>query len=162
MAKFILFTGPVRSGKSTALLRWIENGSDCKGFICPDVDGKRMLYSITDQITNPFEVDAGGPEKIIQIGRFSFLQSTFTLARKILQEGCVLQAGTFIIDEVGWMELKGEGFEPELSKFIDAVRHHSQNLNVFMVVRESLIDEVIEHYHLSEVDVIDVRTTSLP
>jgi len=54
-----------------------------------------------------------------------------------------------VIDEIGPLELRGEGLEPAVSAVLAAESAAGALVaNLVLVVREGLVDRVIEHYHL--------------
>ena len=142
---FIL-SAPVQSGKTTALATWTQQYSGkVNGFLTPDVHGLRVVQNLCNGEIFPFERITPEPGDI-QIGRFTFAKSGFDTMRRILNENCTLSATPFIMDEIGKLELKNEGLEPALSRFLHF--HKESGTPILLVVRDYLLTEVIQKYHL--------------
>jgi nucleoside-triphosphatase len=145
-----ILSGPVRSGKTTSLMKWLEGRDDAGGILTPDVEGVRFLYDVARRERHPFEL-AGEPmpgEPVVEIGRFRFYQSAFEQARRILLRDLEAAPAWLIIDEIGKLELKGEGLEPAAGLLISRYRDGNVTGKLLLVVRDYLLEEVREHYQL--------------
>lgn len=148
MAQFIIVTGAIQSGKTTALQQWLLN-KDARGILSPVVDGLRKLYAIREEIYIPFQAPDSSPESI-SVGRFHFYTKAFDQATEILLKET--KSVWCIIDEVGPLELQGKGFFPALEKLLK-----NPSINLLLVVRNSLLEEVQEKFNLHYARVITVR-----
>ena len=149
----IIFSRPIRTGKTTELFQYIKNTKKVGGFLTPDVDRKRMLYDIALDKYNPFETDIIDKETTIQIGKFSFLQSTFEIGKEIITRSN--KQNTFIIDEVGKLEIEMNiGFEPAVKNIIDQYKTKNFQGNLLVVIRDTLLERAINKYRLDGVKVI--------
>jgi nucleoside-triphosphatase THEP1 len=54
-----------------------------------------------------------------------------------------------IIDEIGPIELRGEGLEPQVSQILKEYPRTRKN-RLILVIRDQLLEKVLEHYNLSE------------
>ncbi len=150
----IIFSRPVRSCKTTVLFQHIKNTNKVGGFLTPDVDGSRMMYDIGEDKYYPFQKDATDVATTIQIGRFSFLNTTFQKGREIISH-CSNQ-NLFVIDEVGKLEIENDaGFEPMISKVIDQFKNNEISGNLLLVIRDTLLEKAINKYGLNGVKIID-------
>ena len=52
-----------------------------------------------------------------------------------------------VIDEIGPLELRGGGLEPMVGKILNEYKR-TKNNRLIIVVRENLLEKVIEHYKL--------------
>jgi nucleoside-triphosphatase THEP1 len=154
MAKVYILTGPVQSGKTTELLEWANERLDICGFLMPDIDGRRHYYQIEKQLSIPFETDADTVDEIIKIGRFTFYLDTFAVAKSWLTHAHLMGKNWIIIDEIGKLELNNQGFEPELSIFLQNMKQISDDKSLIIVVREGLLDQVVRHYNLEDAIII--------
>jgi nucleoside-triphosphatase THEP1 len=161
MPDITIITGPVSSGKTTLLKRFVEKTSDCAGFLCPDKEGRRGLYAIARDTWYPFEVGEDSFQETIQVGRFLFLPDSFALMQRLLEEGLETGAETILVDEVGWIELQGRGLEPGLSAFLSTLKRKNHPINVFLVVREQLVEKVIAHYGLHDATILSRESFAL-
>ncbi|HEX8386336.1 MAG TPA: nucleoside-triphosphatase, partial [Rubricoccaceae bacterium] len=135
-----VYTGPVRSGKTTALRARFGADPAAAGLLAPDVDGRRHLLSLASGETRPLEADA--PADPVAVGRFTFDGAVFAWARAELATACRAAPATLIVDEVGPLELDGRGLEPA----VGAAVRLAASTRVVLVVREGLLDRVLDHY----------------
>ena len=150
----LIFSRPVQSGKTTALFQHIKNMNNVVGFLTPDVDGKRMFFDITKNKYHPFETNETDPLLAQQIGRFFFLQSTFETGKNIINK--YNNQTFFIIDEVGKLEVEMDrGFEPAIKNLILNFKSKNYKGILLLVIRDTLIEKVIEKYDLQNVKVIN-------
>jgi nucleoside-triphosphatase THEP1 len=156
MNRIIVFTGPVQSGKTTFLRRLFEDRKDVAGFLCPDVNGLRCFFDLKSKELLEFEVpQAGDGLSVIHIGKFAFRSDTFANAKRMISQASDISSSFFIIDEIGKLELKGLGLEPELNIML-----HDRNPNIttlILVVRDYLLDDVINRYSLQNAVVIHIE-----
>lgn len=154
MAKVYILTGSVQSGKTTKLLEWAKGRLDICGFLMPDIDGRRHYYQIEKQLAIPFETNDDTVDEIVKIGRFTFYQDTFDVAKNWLNHANLMGENWIIIDEIGKLELNNEGFEPEFSIFLQNLKRISHDKSLIIVVREGLLDQVVRHYNLEDAIII--------
>ena len=69
-----ILSRPVRTGKTSELQAFIKLQDSVAGFLTPDIDGKRMLYDIAEDIFYPFESDENEQSPVLKVGRFCFLR----------------------------------------------------------------------------------------
>jgi nucleoside-triphosphatase THEP1 len=99
-----------------------------------------------------FEMEATGNEKEkLFVGHFAFSKAHFDKAIQIIRDARD-KSGWLIIDEIGPMELRGEGFR-EVVKEVIASENEMQK--IVLVVREELVDNVKESFHIQNAVVID-------
>jgi len=125
---FIL-SGPVQSGKTTALIAWAEKRNDVYGILTPVVNGKRMFMDVFTKVQ--FDMEAMGEEEPLAVGRFSFSQKNFDKAIRIIRTA-LQHDGWLIIDEVGPLELRGLGFHDILKEVLA-----QRTAKLLLVVREN-------------------------
>lgn len=147
--KFKILTGKIHSGKTTKLFNYINTLNSVDGILAPIVNERRMLYHISSKTMKEFEV-SDQRENIINVGKYFFLEKSFDWANDILIESYLKNPNWLIIDEIGKLELTKKGLNKSFSFIIE----DKLNLNtkVIIVVRESLLNEVIEFYNLQKKD----------
>ena len=155
MAVFI-FSDEIRTGKTGKLLKWSKKRRDVGGILTPDVDGLRVLMDIGSQKTYSFQVQQQS-EATVTIGRFHFLKETFEIGRHIIEQNLKKQLSWLIIDEVGPLELAGAGFEPEITKAVNAFKNQNTDGNLLLVVRRNLLASLVEHYGLIDYQIFDLE-----
>jgi len=144
-----ILSGPIATGKTTRLMTWVKMQSGCSGIMAPVINQKRHLYSISLNESRLLEVDkkASADEATVCIGRYCFLESTFQWARTELLRAIRENPQFLVIDEIGPLELSGNGLEPVIG---DAVRLSAMKPQItqLWVVRKTLVAKVIRHYDL--------------
>ncbi|RKZ20445.1 hypothetical protein DRQ23_09070 [bacterium] len=78
------------------------------------------------------------------MGRFYFLPQGMEFARRIYKKAIETEEKNFFIDEIGPLELEDKGFS---HIFRDALTSFE---NIYVVVRESCLDDVIRKFGLNE------------
>lgn len=151
MSKVVILTGAVQSGKSTSLLKHFSNTDNVGGFICPDLNGKRMMFYKAENRVVPFQITQ--QDCSVSIGKFSFDQNVFNEACGILVNPLTLDNNWVIVDEVGPLELKEGGYYHSLLILLENAKQ-KVGLTIVLVVREHLVADVISKFNLSEARII--------
>ena len=151
MKTIYILTGPVKSGKSSRLFDWVSNQPEAAGILSLLIDGKKHLYSIAEKEKKCLETSK---ENAVKVGRYMFDQNVFYWAQKQLIEELSIAKGYLIIDEIGYLELKREGLEPTLSDIIKEAEERD-DIKLLLVMRESLVNQIIKHYKLDNIKIIN-------
>ncbi|MBF8148643.1 hypothetical protein ITJ86_01970 [Winogradskyella sp. F6397] len=149
-----ILTGTIRSGKTTALKKWVGTRHDVDGLLSPDNDnGKRYFLKVKSKKEFEFEVETeleNKNEDIIEIGPFKFLKSAFVEANEFLISNPFEAVNKYlIIDELGKLELKNEGLHVSAERLIPEFENN-ENSHLILVVRDYLVDAVLKHYSITE------------
>jgi nucleoside-triphosphatase THEP1 len=144
-----ILTGPIQSGKTSRLMAWVKYHQKCDGILAPVLNKQRFLYSIHH---NEYRLlDANNEnvrnDNIVSVGKFSFLNSTFVWAKEQLKNAMERRPKWLVIDEIGPLELRGEGLEPMIGKIFYEYKR-TKNHHLILVIRENLLKKAIEHYKL--------------
>jgi len=139
---FIL-TAPIQSGKTTSLINWSAERKDVHGIFTPVVGGKRIFMNA--QTKEPFPMEATGEDETLVVGRFVFSKTGFDQAIQIIRDS-ITKKGWLVIDEVGPLELRGEGFSGVLKEMLMLRKE-----KILLVVREGMTDQVKETFLLTDV-----------
>jgi nucleoside-triphosphatase THEP1 len=153
MSHIFIFSGPIHSGKTTWLENWIKNAPTVDGILAPVINGRRHLKYILSGEIYLLETDSPNPESYLQIGNYKFLNSEFQKAKKYLLNLINNPPNRIIVDEIGFLELDGQGYEPAVSQLINNLDANS-NVNIILVVRDTLKAKVIDYFKL---DVNSIR-----
>lgn len=130
-----ILTGQVQTGKTTSLLQWAEKRKDVYGILTPVINGKRVFMDAHSKET--FAMEAGENETAtITVGRFIFSKNNFDKAIQCIDNN-MEKDGWLIIDEIGPLELRGEGFHDVLRKVVE-----KRTGKTILVVREGLVQQV--------------------
>ena len=141
--KIFLFTGAVQTGKSEALLQW-SFGKNIGGFITPTVSEKKVLYDILTGEKTAYQVEETDDNTIV-IGRYFLDKNAFSIANKIILDAIEVEKEWIVLDEIGKLELNGEGHDATLLFLLS-----NYDGNIVLVVRDSLLEKVTEKYKIVE------------
>jgi nucleoside-triphosphatase THEP1 len=147
---FLILTGPIGSGKTTSLLNWAATRNDVYGILTPVINGKRVFMDAYTKEQFPMEADNKETE-IIKVGRFVFSRKEFARAVKVIEQATD-KPGWLIIDEIGPLELKGQGFCKVLKKALK-----KRDRQVILVVRKGLAEEVKSTFGIDATIIHDIR-----
>jgi nucleoside-triphosphatase THEP1 len=154
-SRIYILTGAVQSGKTTALMKWAAERDRIGGFLSPDVDGLRRLFTLRDRQLRPFQaVEEEGD--LVVVGKFRFYAPTFELGRQTLLADSQAGLDWLVIDEIGKLELAGQGFEPAAGQVIRHFQEEEGQCRLLLVVRDYLVEEVVRRYGLEECVVLDI------
>ena len=137
-----ILAAPIQSGKTTSLIDWSAKRNDVDGILTPVVNGKRMFMNAATKERFPMEAVEGEAE-VLTIGRFVFSKTHFGKATQIIYDA-IDKEGWLIIDEIGPLELRGEGFAETLKEVVTERKE-----NILLVVREGLQEKVKEYFGLT-------------
>ena len=151
MSKVVILSGAVQSGKTTALLNHFSTKSNIGGFICPDVNGQRMICFLNEKRVIPLQIAKDDNE--ISIGRFTFDKNVFNKACAILVDASTLDNEFVIVDEVGPLELKEQGYYQSLKILLENWENKKAG-TLILVIREHLVNEVINKFDLQNASII--------
>lgn len=144
MNNIIILTGKIQTGKTTFLQQFCRQRNDVAGILTPIVNGKRLFYNIADKIF--FELEAEVQEETLTIGKYVFSAESFAKANNILNsESKKNDINYFIIDEIGPLETKKK---QGLYNSLKEITATSFNYTLIIVVRQSLVDEVVTTFTL--------------
>ena len=154
----ILLVGGIEAGKTATGLQLLsllrQSGIHVGGFLAPRVlEGDETVgYSLIDLASNTTHPFAGlGPDGV-PAGRFFLSEEGLALADRAVTSA-LGQTPVVFIDEVGKLELRGEGHAASVRRVLA-----SDALPV-LLVRDELTDEVIEAFEIDAPILFDVQKT---
>jgi nucleoside-triphosphatase THEP1 len=146
MSNIYIFTGEIKSGKTTRLSKWIEKNPGADGILASEIGGKRHLVRIKTNEKKLLEYSGNDPKiELTTICNFKFINSVFGWGKEELYNALLQKPGWLIVDEIGPLELKGLALEPMVSRIL---QEDTESVNLVLVVRKVLVEKVIEHYGL--------------
>ncbi len=155
MLKIIIFSKPIHSGKSSALLYWLNQQKKSSGILMPEVNGLKQFYDISK--AKYFEAEIAEiktcSSQTQTIGKYHFSNTSFIKANQIVIDAFQNEKSIIIIDEIGKLELREEGFFESLQSILQS-SSPKKNLSLLLVVRDSLLDEVNQFFHIKEFKLI--------
>lgn len=144
MSKINIVTGNIKTGKTTRLIRWALSQNNIDGIFQPVIDEKRFIYHIGSRTLRKLETSE--TENITTIGKYNFSNETLAWAQNILI-GCISKnLDWIIIDEIGPLELNGNGLEPAITNLI--LQRNNISSQILCVVRETMLELFLQHYKL--------------
>jgi len=150
----IIFSGPICSGKTTNLQKWAEKEDSVGGILMPVKSGKRCFYSVASRETYQAEIN---PDKyngnIVNIGKYLFSEEEFKRANREITKSFG-EYKNIIIDEIGPLELLGNGFCASL-EYILKNKETLDKTNLILVVREGMTDKVANYFNLTDYSIIN-------
>lgn len=147
----VIITGKLHEGKTTfaekVAGRLKEKGFNPGGFLAIAVneEGKRSGFILKDLSTGmEEELCSNKPDNNrINYGAFYFNRETIARGEKIVSPGELSASHAVFIDEIGPLELKGQGW----SKAIDALCQ-SAGIPQVWIVREAILPEVLKKWNV--------------
>lgn len=173
MRRRVILTGERGEGKTTLCLALAEEarraGWTVGGVVTPGRwdGGQRDGYRVKDLLTGeerPLASRSG--ERTIRVGSFSFDSEGIAFGRRALEAALAAKVQLLIVDEIGPLELRGDGWAPLLDRL-----HSGAPGAMVWVVRPELVEEVRKRYPLfasatvaraSDSDVHDLLALVLP
>ncbi len=155
-----LIIGPLRSGKTTRLLELAKSYENAGGFACPKriTNGQHVGYtiqSIDSGASTVFSHRQGGTEPGWQasesIGDWSIHKDGMNFAHKTVMADLESGRSPVFLDEIGPLELMDRGFANLFRMLL------SRTVPVVAVVRENLVDQIVDHFHIQQYTRIDVK-----
>lgn len=156
----IIITGEKNAGKSTFLEHWYDHSSKGFGFCSRKTytdKGEFCGYNLVffpgkEQLSFIRLVTAADhcdPDKIIK-GRFAFSRMAIEAARLHIAAGAPSASTPIWIDEIGALELSGEGFDALFSHLLLNYE------NIRVIFRKTIVNELIDRYGLTAYRVISL------
>ncbi|HEX8331631.1 MAG TPA: nucleoside-triphosphatase [Segetibacter sp.] len=148
--RIYILTGEIHSGKTTSIAKWIEGRTDVFGILTPDIRGERFFMNA--QTKEQFTMEAAtGEANVLQVGKYNFSKETFEKASRVLREGLLQNWGWLIVDEIGHLELKQQGFYEVIKEILG---NDNPELKKLLVVRQSLVEQVIAFFKIKDYTII--------
>jgi nucleoside-triphosphatase THEP1 len=148
--KVFILTGPVETGKTTSIVKWSEKRNDVFGILTPVVNGKRTFMNV--HARHLFDMEATKEEtEVLFVGRFIFSKTNFNKAITIIRNS-MDKEGWLVIDEIGPLELREEGFCKVLK---EVLKNENAGQTILLVVRDGLVGAVKEYFQLNNAVVLN-------
>ncbi len=149
-----ILSGKIRSGKTSALKDWAAQRNEVDGLLCPDnAEGKRYFFELKSKTEFALEVESESAHDAISVGPFLFSKSAFERANTFLKTLLDSKNNYVIIDELGKLELKNKGLHEAANLLIPNFIDHKEK-HLILVIRDTLLEDTIEHYGISNYQII--------
>ncbi len=152
----ILLVGGIESGKTATGLRLLSllRQSEVRvgGFLAPrKLEGDETIgYSLIDLASNTTHPFAGVEPNGVRIGRFFVSEEGLAIAERAASTA-IAETPVVFIDEVGRLELEGGGHASTVRRVLAA------DVLPVLLVRDELVDEVVQTFGVEAPVVFDVR-----
>ena len=100
------------------------------------------------QTKEQFPMEAKGDEETLTIGKFVFSMTGFDKAIQIISDA-ITKDGWLVIDEIGPMELRGEGFCNVLKQVLELRKGKT-----ILIVREGMANQVKDYFNITNSELI--------
>jgi nucleoside-triphosphatase THEP1 len=157
--RIVIVTAPQHSGKSSLIARYVEQCHQHRvhtaGILAEGLwEGNQRsgfnLVDLSSGVRVPLAVRCA-PHGQARI-RFEFFQAGIDAGMAALDTERCAAANLIVVDEVGKLEVMGQGWAPYLPPLLELpVKTH------IWVVRESLVEAVAKRWALSPLAVVDAR-----
>jgi nucleoside-triphosphatase THEP1 len=160
----IILTGGIGEGKTTFLYEIAENlikeGIQTGGIISPAVveNGKSKGYDIIN-VTTGLRIPLsriGDATGVLKVGPYIFSESGLDFGKEALSEENNVTSKIILVDEVGPWELEGQGWAESINELLLKTR-----IPMIWVVRETIADQVIDEWNLTDYKVFRVKESSV-
>ncbi len=156
-----ILTGEVGAGKTTFLAsltdKLKENGLRTAGFTAPGIfrNNRKEGFVIRDLTTGQEHILAGksGEKNWIRFGHYFFNPETVRKGNDILLKTMDTEVYAVVIDEVGPMEMRNEGWAPAIETLC-----RTSSIPQIWVVRKSLVQKAARKWNTGAVFLFDVET----
>ncbi|MBD3410693.1 MAG: hypothetical protein GF419_10870 [Ignavibacteriales bacterium] len=136
---------PKGSGKTSTLLAWARRQGDAAGVGQPTIDGVRYLEIV--ETGERLRLEAGAEESDpLLVGRYRFRREAFRQANRRAVAALNLDPAVFFLDEIGALELEGEGVAPALERALATNRAG----RLLLVIREHLAEDIRERFGIHD------------
>jgi nucleoside-triphosphatase THEP1 len=155
MAKIIILSAAIHSGKTTCLQNIVARCKNACGIICPDVAGSRIVIDIESGKQHQLQKPLADLASDIVIGKYVLGADGFLFAHGTLLNAVASGKSLIIVDEIGKLELEGSGLEPAFSVLLASVSKQ-QKITLLVVIRDYLLQECIVKYNLQQAEVYNI------
>jgi nucleoside-triphosphatase THEP1 len=162
--EIVIITGDIHQGKTTFSQEIVKNLLERKiriaGFFSIGIDenGRRSGFILTD-IESSKQIELCSEkkdEKRLQLGKYYFNQDAILFGNKILESNNVVDKQLIIIDEVGHLELNGQGWSGAMDKITT-----SSKIPQLWVVRKSLVQRITRRWNIGNAYIFDITESSI-
>ncbi len=158
--KITILTGSVDSGKTTFVKNLINDLRKQKKSLCgiysdAVISGSRKIgYDIVSISTGDSRKLCRERSGEIQSGqlKFEFNQDGVNFGLNVLNHAMHNQCDYLVIDEAGPLELNEKGWASVLGNILKGFPN-----NIIVVVRDYLVDEFMEKWHLKETNIFNIN-----
>lgn len=159
-----IITGDIHQGKTTFTQRIITDLLEQKiriaGFLSIGINenGIRTGFNLTD-IESSKQIELCSEkkdEKRLKLGKYYFNPDAISFGNKILESNNVADKQLIVIDEVGHLELNGQGWSKAIDKITTSFR-----IPQLWIVRKTLLQKISSRWYIGNVYIFDIAESSI-
>jgi nucleoside-triphosphatase THEP1 len=158
MHKLTIITGKKHSGKTTKLLEIISElkleGRICAGLIAKGtfVENKRNSFTLLDIESNKTceFMSTVKNDEFQKIGKFYINPKGISFGNMVLNSSINSFAEYIVIDEIGPLELEGNGWSENLERLLKT------NKKLIIVVRQGFVETICKKFEIKEYNLINI------
>lgn len=161
----VIITGEIHQGKTTFAQKIVadlhEQNIRIAGFFSVGINenGIRTGFNLVD-IGSSIQIELCSDnknEKRLKFGRYYFNSNAITLGNEILNSNNLSDKQLIVIDEVGHLELNGQGWS-------NAIENITRNNTVpqLWIVRKSLVQKCSRRWNIDNAYIFDITDSSMP
>lgn len=145
----LIFSKPVHSGKTTALMNWCKH-QKCGGILMPNKEERKCFFNIETGKCVATEPANSKDEAFVRIGKYNFSIAAFELANDIIINAANKDFDFLVIDEIGLLELENNGFYRALDCVLKLHKTENFNGNILLVVRDVLLTKITSFFKIQD------------
>lgn len=157
--KIVIITGEVQQGKTTFVRKIVEDLADEKykiaGFLSLGInrDGKRAGFDLVDvETSEKMELCSDNKyETKIRLGHYYFNSDAIVFGNRILSSEGIAGKQLIVIDEIGPLELKGQGWSNSIEELTG-----KYSIPELWVVRKKLVEKISRRWNIGDAYVFDI------
>lgn len=158
-----IVVGPINSGKTTQLIQMYETLGGDEGFalIKNMVGDKVHSYQARKLSTGEERLfivrDEWKSEDFVsesQVGPYLFSGEIRQWIETTLKEAVLKGGQEIFLDEIGFLELDGQGFYTLLKDLLKA------NIHLYIVIREGILEKVLQFFSITAYEIIRLEKRS--
>jgi nucleoside-triphosphatase THEP1 len=162
--EIVIITGDIHQGKTTFAQKIVadllEQNIRIAGFLSIGINenGIRTGFNLVD-IGSSRHIELCSDkknEKRLKFGRYYFNSDAISLGNEILNENNLSDKQLIVIDEVGHLELNGQGW----SNVIENITR-SNTVPQFWIVRKSLVQKITRRWNIGNAYIFDITESSI-
>jgi nucleoside-triphosphatase THEP1 len=160
----VIITGEIHQGKTTFAQKIVADLFEQKiriaGFLSIGINenGIRTGFNLVD-LGSSRQIELCSDkknEKRLKLGRYFFNPDAISFGNKILESNNIVDKQLIVIDEVGHLELNGQGWSNAIENII-----RSNTVPQLWIVRKSLVQKSTRRWNISNAYIFDITESSI-
>lgn len=163
-ARVVILTGEIQQGKTTFAQKVVSDlvneNYKITGFFSQGInkEGKRTGFDLVDiETSEKIELCSDNKyETKIRLGHYFFNTDALLFGNKILSAEKVAEKQLIVIDEIGPLELKGQGWSNSIEELTG-----KYSIPQLWIVRKTLVEKVSRRWNIGDAYVFDITDSTV-